>query len=189
MFTSGTAPPPGVKLSWAEITAPVEVAVVVAAYSPGRRGAETDLLAFHVRRGRIDPWVAVELEAGGHEDRAGPEEEHRGEDRPPLALVADYPAERVGQREQDQQDREQLHEVREPRRVLERVRRVRVDDPAAVRPELLDRLLARDGPAVDLLRRPPRRSWRWRFREVSGRRPGWQAAARSRLRGGAGSWW
>ena len=33
MFTSGTAPPPGVKLSWAASTAPVEVPVVEAAKS------------------------------------------------------------------------------------------------------------------------------------------------------------
>ena len=31
MFTSGTAPPPGVKLSWAAMTAPVDVPVVEAA--------------------------------------------------------------------------------------------------------------------------------------------------------------
>ena len=34
MFTSGTAPPSGVKLSCAPITAPVEVPVVEAAKSP-----------------------------------------------------------------------------------------------------------------------------------------------------------
>ena len=34
MFASGTAPPSGVKLSWAAMTAPVEVPVVVAAKRP-----------------------------------------------------------------------------------------------------------------------------------------------------------
>ena len=34
MFTSGTAPPSGVKLSWALLTAPVEVPVVDAAKMP-----------------------------------------------------------------------------------------------------------------------------------------------------------
>jgi hypothetical protein len=34
MCTSGTAPPSGVKLSWAEFTAPVDVPVVLAAKRP-----------------------------------------------------------------------------------------------------------------------------------------------------------
>ena len=38
MLTRGTAPPPGVKLSWAELTAPVEVPVVDAANSPEPEG-------------------------------------------------------------------------------------------------------------------------------------------------------
>ena len=38
MLTSGTAPPPGVKLSWAAMTAPVEVPVVVAANRPEAPG-------------------------------------------------------------------------------------------------------------------------------------------------------
>ena len=43
------------------------------------------------------------------------------------------------QRRGDQQDREQLEEVRERRRVLERMRRVHVEEAAAVGAELLDR--------------------------------------------------
>ena len=38
MFTSGTAPPMGVKLSWVELTAPVDVPVVEAANSPEAAG-------------------------------------------------------------------------------------------------------------------------------------------------------
>jgi hypothetical protein len=38
MFTRGTAPPPGVKLSWAPMTAPVEVPVVVPANRPVAAG-------------------------------------------------------------------------------------------------------------------------------------------------------
>ena len=65
------------------------------------------------------------------------------------------PAEGVRERERDQQEREDLEQVRERRRVLERVRRVGVEGAAAVRAELLDRLLARERPAGDRLRRRP----------------------------------
>ena len=146
MFTSGTAPPSGVKLSWAAFTAPVDVPVVERGEEPGGGGAEAHLLALHVRRAaqRLDARVAVELEARREADGGDPEHEHRREDRPALAPVADEAAEREGERERDREQRPDLDQVRERGRVLERVRRVRVRDPAAVRPELLDRLLARD---------------------------------------------
>ena len=57
--------------------------------------------------------------------------------------------------DRDQQDREHLEEVRQPRRVLERDRRVRVVEAAAVRAELLDRLLRGDRAARDRLRARP----------------------------------
>ena len=153
MFTSGTAPPQR------------REAVVCGVHRPGRRArrrsreeggcgrAEANLLALHVRGGGVDARVPVDLEVGGDADRAEQQREHRGEERPALPLAAGQPPERVGERKGDQQEREHLDEVREAGRVLERVRRVRVHDPAAVRPQLLDRLLARDRAAVDLLRR------------------------------------
>ena len=73
-----------------------------------------------------------------HEDH-----EHRREHGPALPRVANHLAERVAERRRDQQDREHLEKVRERRRVLERMRGVRVEEPAAVRAELLDRDLAR----------------------------------------------
>ena len=73
-----------------------------------------------------------------HEDH-----EHRGEHRPALPRVADHAAERVAERRRDQQDREHLEEIRQRRRVLERMRGVHVEEAAAVRAELLDRDLAR----------------------------------------------
>ena len=48
MWTSGTAPPIGVKLSCAELTEPVEVSVVNAANSPSGGCPEAHLLALHV---------------------------------------------------------------------------------------------------------------------------------------------
>ena len=64
----------------------------------------------------------------------------------------------------DHQDEEDLDEVGQAARVLERVRRVGVVEPAAVRAELLDRLLAGHGSAGDGLR-PARQS---RDRRVAG---------------------
>ena len=102
---------------------------------------------------RLHLRVAVDLESGGDADGRDPEDEHRREDRPALTLVADEPSEGVRERERDRKERDDLEEVGEAGRVLERVRRVRVRDPAAVRPELLDRLLACDGRPIDRLRR------------------------------------
>ena len=86
-----------------------------------------------------------------HEDH-----EHRGEHRPALARVAHHAAERVAERRRDQQDREHLEEVRERRRVLERMRGVHVEEAAAVRAELLDRDLARGRPERQRLLVPAR---------------------------------
>ena len=72
--------------------------------------------------------------------------------RVPLALVLHHPPEGERERERDEEDRVDLEEVAELRRVLERVRRVDVEEPAAVRAEHLDRLLAGHRPAGDLLR-------------------------------------
>ena len=58
MFTSGTRPPSGVKLSCIELTAPHEASVVTVANKSASGDAEADFLAFHVagppgrRRGR-----------------------------------------------------------------------------------------------------------------------------------------
>ena len=80
MLTSGIMPPSGVKLSCAQLTAPVDVPVVEAANTPGDGGAEADLLALHVAAGLVgrdrlvDPAagqlrVAVLLEEAGHQRR------------------------------------------------------------------------------------------------------------------------
>ena len=84
---------------------------------------------------------------GHHADGEEPDEDdgHRRQDRPALARVPDHGAERVAERGGDHQDREELEEVRERRRVLERMGRVDVEEPAAVRAELLDRDLGRGG--------------------------------------------
>ena len=93
---------------------------------------------------RVERGVAVALRPSRRRDAGEEQHDHRGEDRPALALVADHPAERVGQRRADREDREHLHEVGERGRVLERMRGVGVEEAAAVGAEHLDRFLRGD---------------------------------------------
>ena len=61
-----------------------------------------------------------------------------------LPPVADHAAEHEAQRRRNQEDRQHLHEVGERRRVLVRMRRVGVEEAAAVGAEHLDRFLRGD---------------------------------------------
>jgi signal transduction histidine kinase len=74
-----------------------------------------------------------------HRDRE--QREHRREDRPALTAAADHAPVGEGERCRNAQDRQHLDEVREAAGVLERHRRVDVEEPAAVGAELLDDLL------------------------------------------------
>ena len=80
----------------------------------------------------------------GDGDAGDEQHAHHGEDRPALALVADHAAEHVGQRRADREDRQHLDEVRQRRRVLERMRGVGVEEAAAIGAEHLDRDLRGD---------------------------------------------
>ena len=150
----GTRPPSGVNESCIELTEPFEAAVVAVAQSaefamPKRVSLPSMLPPGCSRRGRLVDAERVEARIAGllggeradhqrHEDH-----QHRDEHRPALARVLDHAPERVAERRRDQQDRQHLEEVRERRRILERMRRVDVEEAAAVRAELLDRDLAR----------------------------------------------
>ena len=74
---------------------------------------------------------------------------HDGEDRPALALAADHAAEHVGECRADREDRPHLEQVGQRARVLERMRRVGVEEAAAVGAELLDGVLRGDRPLRD----------------------------------------
>ena len=93
---------------------------------------------------------------GGVDDGDADHEQdrHRREDRPSLPAAADHPAVGRGQRSGDQQHRQHLDEVGEAARVLERHRRVDVEEPAAVGAELLDDLLRGHRAEPDRLRSP-----------------------------------
>ena len=117
---------------------------------PQRRvgDAEARLLALEVAAGdagRVLGDRAVGL--GGVDDRDADREqrEHRRVERPALAAAAHHAPERGRQPRRDDHDQQHLDEVREPAGVLERHRRVDVEEAAAVRAELLDDLLRGDG--------------------------------------------
>ena len=103
------------------------------------------------------------------------------EERPALAPVADHLAERRGRaRTGSTQDQEHLEQVGERRRVLERVRRVGVDEAAAVGAQLLDHLLGGDRARGRWSACAPSRSSRRRSRRRSAGRPARPGRARRR---------
>jgi hypothetical protein len=122
------------------------------------RLSEADLLAFHIAHGGIDAEACKNRVATGlgPVDEADARDEEDGDDReerPALSAALDHLAEGVDQRRGDHEHREDVQEVREDIRVLERMRRVRVEKAAAIGAELLDRLLAGDGAERDGLPR------------------------------------
>ena len=88
--------------------------------------------------------VAVRFGPIGDGDAGDEQHAHDGEDRPALALVADHAAEHIGERGADREDRDHLQEVRQRRRVLERMRGIGVEEAAAIGAEHLDRDLRGD---------------------------------------------
>ena len=126
----------------------------------GRVGdAEARLLALHVAAGLevagrvIDAEVGQGVAALLGRDADGEEHHedggHGGQDRPALPRVLDHHPERVAERGGDHQDREQLEEVGERRRILEGMGRIDVEEAAAVRAQLLDHDLRGGGPDGD----------------------------------------
>ena len=107
-----------------------------------------------MQSGRVLRGRAVRLGDVGDADRAEEHHHHRPVDREPLAAVAGHAAVGEDERRRDHEHEQHLEEVGELSRVLERVRGVRVEEPAAVGAEQLDRLLRGDRPHPDRLRQP-----------------------------------
>ena len=148
------------KLSWKAFTAPQEAAVVTTAQRTEAAMPYAGLLALEVPAGlRLgDCLVDSELcnqrvanllirqrdsQADDEQDR------HRPKERPTLAGIANHAPKRVREPGGDGEDCDEPDEVGEWVRVLERMGRVRIEEPAAVRAKLLDDLLARDGAQGD----------------------------------------
>ena len=103
---------------------------------PSRFGPETP--------GGVHGGGRVDLRGVDQRDGDDEQRHHRPEHGPALAAAADHAAVGRGEAGRDHEDHQHLDEVREPRRVLERHRRVDVEEAAAVGPEQLDRLLRGD---------------------------------------------
>ena len=125
-----------------------------------KRGAEPHFLALHVAarlqgaRCSLDTEgcdIGIAMRLGPVSGRHSSEEQqpHRGEDCPALALVFDHPAEDIGEPGTDREDRDQLDQIRYRVRVLVRMRRVGVKEPAAIGAEFLDDLLRGDRALCD----------------------------------------
>ena len=127
----------------------------------GIEDAEADFLALHVAIGGIDTQggkigIAGRLKVPGDHDAGEEEGEHCRPHRPTVALVLDRSAKVVSQRARNRKDREDLQEVRERRRVFERMRGISIDVAAAIRSEHFDRDLRghralHDGLRIDFL--------------------------------------
>ncbi|KAG1241117.1 hypothetical protein G6F68_017003 [Rhizopus microsporus] len=132
-----------------------------------RRGdAEARFLAFHVAARRERGHCAVGaglgrhgvgllLKVGGAQGEDGEQHRHRRQDRDALAPAAHHLAEGEAQRGGDRQNRQHLQEVRQRRRVLERMRRVGVEEAAPVGAQQLDGFLRGDRAHRQRLRRGP----------------------------------
>ena len=192
MFTSGTAPPSGVKLSCARVDR--------AGRRAGRRGRE------EARRGRrrsappcppccrrLVAADATSTSAGCRRPRsriaiaadADPEHEHRREHRPALPLVADHPPERVRERERDREQRQISRMFVKPVGFSNGCAEFALTEPPPFVPISLIASWLAIGPAGDRSASRPRPSCASVSRGSSGRRPGSRARARARPRAAA----
>jgi hypothetical protein len=98
-----------------------------------------------------DQTAAGDLQRGQRRHRAETEHGHHGRDRRALPAVLDHQPVAVRQRRRDGQQQHDLDQVGHPVGVLERVRRVGVEEPTAIGAEFLDGLLGRHQPALQHL--------------------------------------
>ena len=118
----------------------------------GGGDAEAHLLALHVAAGETERGqgrVAARFRPVGHDDAGKEQHAHGGEDRPALALVADHAAEHLVSAAPIAKIEIICTKFDERGRVLERMRRVGVEEAAAVGAEHLDRDLRGDRPERD----------------------------------------
>ena len=158
----GTRPPSGVNESCIALTEPFDAAVVAVAHNAELTHAEAGLLAFHVPAGLqwgrhlIDvelrePGIAGLFRADANSEQCREHEGHDGQQRPALAGVTDHAAKGVAQRSRNKQDRQQFEEIGKRRGILDRMRRIGVEESAPVGAELLDRNLRSGGTDCDRL--------------------------------------
>ena len=98
-----------------------------------------------------EPRIAVRLGHGGDDHRREPQADHHGEEHVALAAVLGHAAVGDGHREGQHDDEPLFEQAGPPGGVLERVGGVRVEEAAAVGPELLDGDLGGGRPAREVL--------------------------------------
>ena len=101
--------------------------------------------------------VGLRLRPVARRHAGEPQHRHRRKHGPSMPRRAHHLAQRHAQPGRNQEDRNHLQQIAQRRRVLERMRRVRIEEPAAVGPQHLDRLLRGHRPLRDRLRRHHRR--------------------------------
>jgi hypothetical protein len=122
--------------------------------------AESNFLAFHVaaRLERACRLIDAELGEvrvagcfGGINDAEthGEQHHHCAEQTPALALVADHAPESMGQCGADQKNQQHFEEICERCWILIGMRRIGIEETAAIAAEELDRFLRCDRPARD----------------------------------------
>ena len=109
-----------------------------------RRGdnAESNFLALHISAGeteRGEGVVAMSFRPVANDHPGDKENAHHRQNGPSLALIADHPAEHVGERGAEREDRDHLDEIRQRGRVLKRMRSIGVEEAAAIGAEHLHR--------------------------------------------------
>ena len=114
--------------------------------------AEAHFLALHIAARdtkRMVHRVTGRFRAIRHRNATGEQQQHRRQDRPALPDIADRLAKGDRQPRAEHEHAEQLHKIADRRRVFERVRRIGVEEAAAIGAEQLDRELRRHRPERD----------------------------------------
>ena len=97
-----------------------------------------------VQPGRVLCGATVDLGSVEHRRPTDEHRQHHRIQRPALARATGHPAKCRRQRRWDQQHEQDLDEVGDPGRILERMGRVDVEETTAIAGEQLDRLLGSD---------------------------------------------
>jgi len=140
-----------------EFTAPQEAPVVMVANSAEltipKRVSLPSMLPPGLGRGNIlihtqcgEGGIALLFGIFRHGKEADEQQRHGNKDRPALTGIAHHAAEGVAESGWNQEDRQHGQEIGEGRGILERVRRVGIEEAAAIGAELLDRFLRGDRP-------------------------------------------
>lgn len=91
------------------------------------------------------------LESNDHRRGNRPQCRHRTEYDETLASIYNHPAESPGKAEADHQDQYDLEQIRQARRILERVSRVGIEESTAIGSQQLDHLLGGNRATLDHL--------------------------------------